>query len=139
MHGYRLLVRGGTPYPSAGQVARLVISAAYDGQTHLGIPLYECRNGDGQQVPCHSIELVAATGGGLRCADAATSPSDQHPPIRVNERESMFLVADPPAKKGEPRFEVTFTIDGTKQLAVTARDVQTGRLVKEAVPFFRLT
>jgi molecular chaperone DnaK (HSP70) len=51
----------------------------------------------------------------------------------------MFLVADPPAKKGEPRFEVTFTIDGTKQLAVTARDVQTGRLVKEAVPLFRLT
>ncbi len=137
-HGYRFLVRGGTPYPSAGQVARLIVSAAYDGQTHLGIPLYEYRNGNGQ-APCHSIELVAATGGGLRCADAATTPSNEHPPVLVNERVPMFLVADPPAKKGEPRFEVTFTIDGTKQLAVTARDVQTGRLVKDAMPLFRLT
>ena len=47
-HGYRILVRAGTPYPSAGQVARLVISAAYDGQTHLGIPVYElARDPDG--------------------------------------------------------------------------------------------
>jgi len=137
-HGYRFLVRGGTPYPSAGQVARLVISAAYDGQTHLGIPLFEYRTGDGD-APCRSIELVGATGGGLQCADAATTPSDQHPPVWVNEQVPMFLVADPPAQKGEPRFEVTFTIDGTRQLAVTARDMRTGRLIKEAEPLFRLT
>ncbi|MFA5416733.1 MAG: Hsp70 family protein, partial [Methanoregula sp.] len=138
LHGYRFLVRGGTPYPSAGQVARLVISAAYDGQTHLGIPLFEYRTGDGD-APCRSIELVGATGGGLQCADAVTTPSDQHPPLWVNEQEPMFLVADPPAQKGEPRFEVTFTIDGTRQLAVTARDMRTGRLIKEAEPLFRLT
>ena len=137
-HGYRLLVRSGTPYPSAGQVARLVISAAYDGQTHLGIPLYEIRNGD-DRAPCQTLELVAATGGGLRCADARGDSSDQHPPVWVNERAPTFLVASPPAKKGEPRFEVTFTIDGTKQLSVTARDVQTGRLIKDASPLFRLT
>ncbi len=136
-HEYRLLVRNGTPYPSAGQVARLVLSAAYDGQTHLGIPLYEIRNSDGD-IPCHTLELVAATSGGLRCADVSGATSDQHPPIWVNERAPTFLIASPPAKKGEPRFEVTFTIDGTKQLAVTARDVQTGRLVKDTSPLFRL-
>jgi hypothetical protein len=38
-HHYRFLVHSGTRYPSAGQVARVVISAAYAGQTHLGIPL----------------------------------------------------------------------------------------------------
>ena len=137
-HEYRLLVRSGTPYPSAGQVARLVLSAAYDGQTHLGIPLYEIRNDDGE-MPCHTLELVAATGGGLRCADVSGAMSDKHPPVWVNERAPTFLIASPPAKKGEPRFEVTFTINGTKQLAVTARDVQTGRLVKDSSPLFRLT
>jgi len=138
LHGYRFLVRGGTPYPSAGQVARLVISAAYDGQTHLGIPLFEYRTGDGD-APCRSIELVGATGGGLQCADATPTSADQHPPVWVNEQVPMFLVADPPAQKGEPRFEVTFTIDGTRQLVVTARDMRTGRLIKEAEPLFRLT
>jgi molecular chaperone DnaK (HSP70) len=137
-HQYRLLVRSGTPYPSAGQVARLVISASYDGQTHLGIPLCEIRNGgDIREFP--TLELVASADGGLQCADLSDTRSDEHPPVWVNERAPTFLVAAPPAKKGEPRFEVTFTIDGERQLKVTARDVQTGRLVKDAVPVFRLT
>ena len=48
-HHYRFLVHSGTRYPSAGQVARIVISAAYDGQTLLGIPLYEIGGTAGEQ------------------------------------------------------------------------------------------
>jgi molecular chaperone DnaK (HSP70) len=137
-HGYRLLVRSGTPYPSAGQVARLVISAAYDGQTHLGIPVYELAR-DPDEMPGGTIELVADTGGGLRCADAVTGITHRAEPVWVNERAPTFLVATPPATKGEPRFELTFSIDGSKQLRVTARDVLTGRLIRQDCPLFRMT
>ncbi len=137
-HGYRILVRAGTPYPSAGQVARLVISAAYDGQTHLGIPVYELAR-DPDQVPGGTLELVADTGGGLRCADAVTGITHRADPVWVNERTPTYLVATPPATKGEPRFELTFSIDGSKQLLVTARDVLTGRLIRQDCPLFRMT
>ncbi len=137
-HGYRLLVRSGTPYPSAGQVARLIISAAYDGQTHLGIPVYEVQHGP-DQVPGGTLELVAGTGGGLRCADAVTGITHRADPVWVNERTPTYLVASPPATKGEPRFELTFSIDGSKQLLVTARDVLTGRLIRQDCPLFRMT
>jgi len=136
-HRYRFLVRNGTRYPSAGQVARITISAAYDGQTHLGIPL--CRIGSGQgNSPDAGIELIGAMDGGVRLAGP---PPDSNAPGTtewVNRNEPVFLVASPPALKGEPRFEITFTIDGSKRLCITARDVTTGIIVKKDAPVFRL-
>ena len=67
-------------------------------------------------------------GGGLRCADAVTGITHRAIyPVWVNEQTPTYLVATPPGTKGEPRFEPTFSIDGSKQLLVTARDVLTGR------------
>ena len=71
-HRYRFLVRSGTRYPSAGQVARIVISAAYDGQAYLGIPLYE--SGVSPDGPSAGIELVSDAGGGMRIAGPAPEP-----------------------------------------------------------------
>ena len=51
-HRFRFLVRSGALYPSAGQVARITISAAYDGQTRLGIPLFEINNFGGCAGAC---------------------------------------------------------------------------------------
>ena len=48
--------------------------------------------------------------------------------------DSYAARAKPPALKGEPRFELTFTLDREKQLRVTARDLVTGMLVKKDAP-----
>jgi molecular chaperone DnaK len=135
-HRYRFLVRAGTRYPSEGQVGRFVISAAYDGQTHLGIPLCTLAAGTGDHGT--GIELVSDAAGGMRISGPAPETAPEHRPVWVNERVPTLLVAVPPARKGEPRCELTFTIDRNRQLCVTARDVMTGELVKRDAPLFRL-
>ena len=135
-HRYRFLVHSGTRYPSAGQVARIVISAAYDGQTLLGIPLYEIGGTAGDSPPL--LELVSDTGGGVRLAGPAQDADFAGRIVHVNERSPILLVATPPARKGEPRFECTFIIDPDRNLCLSARDLVTGMLVKVNAPVHRL-
>jgi molecular chaperone DnaK (HSP70) len=136
-HHYRFLVHSGTRYPSPGQVARIIISAAYDGQTLLGIPLYEIGGTAGGSVP--QIELVSDTGGGVRLAGPAQDADAPGQVVHANERSPTLLVATPPARKGEPRFECTFTIDPERNLCLSARDLVTGTLQKVNAPVHRLT
>jgi hypothetical protein len=136
-HRYRFLVREGTRYPSAGQVGRFVISAAYDGQTHLGIPVY--RIGPGPGTDNTGIELVSDRTGGMRMRVPSPDAVQEARPFWVNERAPLFLIASPPAQKGEPRFELTFTLDPNRQLCLTARDVVTGIVIKQHEPVYRLT
>jgi hypothetical protein len=136
-HHYRFLVHSGTRYPSAGQVARIVISAAYDGQTLLGIPLYEIGGTAGGAGTL--IELVSDTGGGVRLAGPAQDAASPGLVVHANERSPTLLVATPPARKGEPRFECTFTIDPERNLCLSARDLVTGTLQKVNTPVHRMT
>jgi molecular chaperone DnaK (HSP70) len=136
-HRFRFLVSSGARFPSQGQAARISISAAYDGQTHLGIPLWEIAGS--LEKEC-GIELVADVSGGMRLAGPAEEAgAGDAAAVPVNERNPTLLVADPPAKKGEPRFECTFTIDREKNLCLSARDLLTGVLVKLNAPVYRMT
>jgi molecular chaperone DnaK (HSP70) len=135
-HRYRFLVHNGARYPSAGQVARITISAAYDGQTRLGIPLYEIRTRLDERTP--ALELVSDATGGIRLAGPPEDTGAENRPVLANGRTPTLLPADPPALKGEPRFELTFTLDREKKLLVTARDLVTGTLVKKDAPVYRL-
>ena len=136
-HRYRFLVRNGARYPSAGQVARIVISASYDSQSRMGIPIYEISSGGGEADQCN-IELISDSGGGMRIAGPAPDAETGVKGVWVNEHSPAVLVASPPAQKGEPRFELTFTIDIRRNLCVTARDVITGMLIKNGEPLFRM-
>ena len=135
-HHYRFLVHSGTRYPSAGQVARVTISASYDGQTHLGIPLCEIGSGDGGSTP--ALELVSEVAGGVRIAGPEQDAGTERTGVHVNGRTPTLLVADPPGRKGEPRFECTFSLDTERNLCLSARDLVTGRLVAMNTPVHRL-
>ena len=137
-HRYRFLVRNGARFPSAGQVARIVISASYDSQSRMGIPIYEISDGSGDADQC-TIELISDSGGGMRIAGPAPDAETGRKPVWVNEHTPTVLVASPPALKGEPRFELTFTIDMRRNLCVTARDIITGMLVKNGEPLLRMS
>jgi len=127
-HRYRFLVHGGTRFPSAGQVARVTICAAYDGQIQLGIPLYEMPSPQVDGIS--ALELVAEETGGVRLAGPAPGSVVQGRPVPVSGGIPVYLAASPPAVKGEPRFELTFTINDRRCLCVTARDLATNRLLK---------
>ncbi len=133
---YRFIVRNGARYPSAGQVARFIISGAYDGQAYLGIPL--CEISTAGHDPHGHIELVSNDRGGVQIAGPAPDPIPAMRPVVVNESEPTLLHASPPAQKGEPRFELTFFLDRQGYLCLTARDLLTGLLVKQDTQVFRL-
>jgi molecular chaperone DnaK (HSP70) len=136
-HRFRFLVSSGARFPSQGQAARISISAAYDGQTHLGIPVWKIAGSDEKEC---GIELVADVAGGVRLAGPAEETGTREAAaVPVTERNPTLLVADPPAKKGEPRFECTFTIDRERNLCLSARDLLTGALVKLNAPILQMT
>jgi molecular chaperone DnaK (HSP70) len=136
-HQYRFLARRGTRFPSAGQVARVVISATYDGQCQLGLPLCEIPSA-GDEQPAGDFELVAGSDGGLHIVPPSPDTEAGSRPVPVITENPVFLSAIPPAKKGEPRFELTFRLDRESRLCVTARDLVSGNLVKENEPVHRL-
>jgi len=134
-HRYRFLVRAGARFPSAGQVARVVISATYDGQARLGIPLYAIGGSRGSPP---GLELVSDEKGGVRLAGPPADARAEGRPVPVNGKAPVLLEALPPAKRGEPRFELRFIIDGERRLCVTARDLVTGALVRKDAPVHTL-
>jgi molecular chaperone DnaK (HSP70) len=136
-HRYRLLVRRGAKYPSAGQVARIQISAAYDGQALLGIPIFRITGEPGSALGA-GLELVGTLGGGLRLAGPAPDSRAGCNPVQVNRVDPTYLSASPPAQKGMPRFELTFTVDEQGYLCVSARDLLSGKVVKNAERIQRL-
>jgi molecular chaperone DnaK len=135
---YRIIVRRGTCFPSSRKTAQFFIKGTYDGQTHMGISVFEM--GTGSQSN-QLRELIHEPGGGYRLLETGSENGDQEKKANLwmNERNPALLIANPPAKKGEIRFEVWFDIDGNKRLLLSSRDVRTGRMVAERNPIVQLS
>lgn len=130
-HRYRPVVHAGTRYPSAGQVSRITVSAAYDLQKYLGLSFHEFA-GSASIFQDTGAELVADPDGGARIVAPPAGESTALDACRVavhSNGRPFLLAADPPARKGESRFVLTFTLDEEKWLCVTARDIATGEQV----------
>ncbi|MEW5872054.1 MAG: Hsp70 family protein [Chloroflexota bacterium] len=140
-YDYRSIVARGTPYPSREPVARLSVKATYDGQTQLGIAIFEMgeKGAGGRYRPAGAqVELVFDPSGAARLMPLAPDDEERRSLFWMNEHNPTFLKADPPAAQGAARFEVEFNIDGNKRLLVTARDLQTGKLALSNYPVVKL-
>ncbi len=137
-HEYRTIVERGTPYPTTEPVVRLTVKASYDEQTQLGIAIFEVskRRQRGGRQP---VEIVWDPSGAARVMQVTPDEEDRRTYFWMNEGSPTFLTAEPPAKQGEPRFEVEFNIDGNKRLLITSRDLKTGRLTHRDYPVVKLT
>jgi molecular chaperone DnaK len=135
---YQVIVRRGTPYPTREPVARMSIKASHDGQTQLGIAIFEMgvpRRRGGEQP----MELVFDPSGAARVTPVAVDEEERRSLFWINEQSPTFLHADPSGRHGEPRFEVEFGIDGNKRLLITARDLKTKRIAYRDHPVVKLT
>lgn len=135
----RTIIRRGSLYPSEGPVARFRIQGTYDGQTQLGIPVYEVPSGRCTRDAGKHRELVIQSSGVIRCNDTSGAAEEEREAVWLNEKNPTFIPADPPALQGEPRFEVWFMIDPTRQLLASARDMRTGRMAVENIVVTRLS
>jgi molecular chaperone DnaK len=136
-YDFKTIVKRGTPYPTSDPVARLVIKASYDGQKQLGLAIYEM----GQQRPrqTQEMELVFDPTGAARIVQVAPYELEQRYQFWMNEQSPTFLVAEPPGKQGDSRFEVEFFVDSNKRLTITVRDLVTGQLTHQQYPVVRLS
>lgn len=134
---YRPIVERGTAYPSTAPVARMTIKASHDGQTQLGIAIFEMGERRARRTG-PALELVFDPQGMARVHQVTPEEEERQYYFWVNENNPTFLLADPPAVKGEPRFEVEFGIDANKRLLVTARDLKTKRLTYRNHPVVQL-
>lgn len=137
-YDYRIVVKRGTAYPSNGPVAQWKVKASYAGQQSMGLAIFELGEVSrrGTQQP---VELIFDPSGGVRVVQLTADDVERQYRFWVNEKNPTFLTANPPARMGEVRFEVTFSIDGNKRLLITARDLKTERLLYRDFPVVKLT
>jgi molecular chaperone DnaK (HSP70) len=133
--GFRLLVKRGTPYPTAEPVARLTIKATHDGQVQLGLAVYEL----GEAPRAGPVEVVFDPAGAARVVELTPDDEERRGRFWLNEAAPTFLTCDPPGRRGEACFEVAFGVDAQKRLVVTARDLRTGRLTHRDFPVVQLS
>ncbi len=139
-YDYRTIVQRGTAYPTREPITRLAIKAAYDEQKQMGIAIFELgeqRRDSGRAN--QPVELVFDPSGAARITKLSPSEVEKRSMFWMNEHNQTFLTADPPAKRGEARFEVEFSIDENKRLTITARNTQTGELTHKDYPVVKLT
>lgn len=137
-YDFRTIVHRGTAYPSQEPVARLSIKASYDEQKHLGLAIYELGE-QRQRSSGQPVELVFDPNGAARITPLTAHEQEKRSLFWMNEQNQTFLVAEPPAARGEARFEVEFLIDENKRLTITARDLKTGQLTHKNYPVVKLT
>jgi len=137
-YDYHTIVEKGTAYPTQEPIKNLRIKASYENQTQMGIAIFEL--GEQRQRDNHPpVELVFDPNGAARITRLTADDQEKRSMFWMNEQNQTFLTADPPAKRGTPRFEVCFTIDQNKRLNITARDIETGRLIYKDYPVVKLT
>jgi molecular chaperone DnaK (HSP70) len=134
---YRSIVKRGTTYPTKGYVARLLIKGSYDGQTKLGIPIFEIGGSTGLSGE-QRVEVYFDDAGSARIQTTTETSSSRRNFFWINEGNPTFLSADPPARKGEPRFNVEFSIDENRRLLITAIDVKNSNLILRDYPVVKL-
>jgi molecular chaperone DnaK (HSP70) len=137
-YAYRPIISRGTPYPTKEPVARMTVKASHDGQAQLGIAIFEL----GEKRPRGSeqaVELTFDPSGAARLTSVTPDEEERRYYFWINEHSPTFLHAQPPAERGEPRFEVEFGIDGNKRLLITARDLKTKRVTHRDHPVVKLT
>lgn len=135
-YAYHPIVKRGTPYPTQEPVARLTIKGSFEGQTHLGVAIFEV--GERRVHSGQAVELIFDPAGAARMVNVSPDELERRSHFWMNEANPTFLIADPPAVKSEPRFETEFHIDSNKRLLISARDLHSGKLILDKCPVVKL-
>jgi hypothetical protein len=136
VHEFKVIVPRGTAYPTAGPIQRYVVKATNQGQKFLGINIFEM----GQKVKETNLsEIVFDGSGAARVIQVTAEELEQRRLFWLNEKSPTFLEADPPADRGEARFDVEFSVDGNKRLLLSARDMRNNRITHQNYPVVRLS
>ena len=113
------------------------VKASYDSQSQLGLAIFEIA--EASSISSNGVEIVFDPTGVARVMQITPNDVEQRSLFWMNEAQPTFLPANPPAARGEPRFEVEFCVDANKRLTMTSRDIKTGDLTHKDYPVVKLT
>lgn len=127
------LLKAGTDYPTAHDLIRLWARGTYDGQTQLGLKIFEV-----SRVKRRLLEVSMVDADGALRDDSRVASETVY--ICLNRDNVTFITADPPVnlERDKQRFLCTFWVDGHRRLLVTVLDNLTGKTQRKDFPVVRL-
>jgi molecular chaperone DnaK len=134
---YRSIVRRGSAYPTSQPVSVLTIKPSYDGQSDLGIPIFEISGSAGVSGE-QRMEMYFDSEGVPRVNTITDAEFSRRHFFWINENNPTFLRADPPGRKGEPTFRLEFSIDTNRRLLITAHDLKHSNVALRDYPVAKL-
>lgn len=135
---FTTLVAAGTEYPTESPVATFSVKGIREGQTHLGLAIFEMAHSVYREASSE-LELVFDPNGSAKTMTVTPQRKLEQSQVWLNEGNPTFLVADPPASAGEARFQLDFRVDDKKRLTVSAFDLERRTWVLEQHPVVRLS
>jgi molecular chaperone DnaK len=130
---FKPLFKIGTEYPTPPDDVRFWGNGAYDGQTRIGLKIYEVS----QMRRRPAGGSIVDESGALRGDSRVITDYDY---VCLNAENPTFVVADPPVNltRDKRRFLYAFQVDGNRRLLVTVTDNHTGRTLLKEHPVVRL-
>lgn len=130
---FKELFKIGTEYPTPGEVVRYWCNGSADGQTRVGLLIYEVSRMQKRRLE----EALVDEQGRIRQCGKVTTDYDH---ICLNPDNPTFIAADPPInrERDKKRFLCSFEIDGNRRLLVTVVDQIDGKVVMAKHPVVRL-
>jgi molecular chaperone DnaK (HSP70) len=130
---FKPLFKIGTEYPTTPEAIRFWSNGSTDGQTRVGLLIYEVSRMKRRSVD----EAMVDAEGRIRSSPRVTTDYEH---ICLNPDNPTFIVADPPInrERDKQRILCSFEIDGNRRLLVTAVDNLAGKTVLRGHPVVRL-
>jgi molecular chaperone DnaK (HSP70) len=120
---FEVIVEAGTGYPTPDPVSSITIKAIHNGQTRMGLAIYELAHAT-HQTSGADVEIVFDATGGARTVAVTPQQNQERAALWLNEDSPTFLEATPPAAADTDRFRLDFRIDSQKRLTVSAFDLE---------------
>jgi hypothetical protein len=126
IHKFLTLVPRGTRYPTQPEFKKMSLAAVREQQRFFGIDIYEIS--EKGAAGASKGEIIFDLNGGI-VFDNGGNGAKIGSEFWMNEKNPMFIEADPLAERGARRFSVSFRVCAQKNLRVTVRDLITQKLI----------
>jgi molecular chaperone DnaK len=130
---FKPLFKIGTEYPTRSEALRLWCNGSCDGQTKIGLKIFEV-----SRMKRRTLDVSIVDAKGALREDSRVASEFEY--ICLNPENPTFILANPPMQleRDKKRFLCSFSIDGNRRLVVTVFDNLSNKPLLKEHPVVRL-
>ena len=130
---FKPLFKIGTEYPTRPEALRLWCNGSCDGQTKIGLKIFEV-----SRMKRRTLDVSIVDAKGALREDSRVASEFEY--ICLNPENPTFILANPPMQleRDKKRFLCSFSIDGNRRLVVTVFDNLSNKTLLKEHPVVRL-